>query len=308
MKWRKTGLVYGPAGHEPWARSHAMLPTPLLIPELGIVRIFINCCDEAGVSRPGFVDVLPDAPTVVVNRSSDPLMDIGHPGTFDENGVLCTSVLRAPDGRLYMYYVGFELGTRIRYRLLTGLAISEDNGVSFTRYSVTPVLERSPDELFFRCGPCVRLENGLFRMWYVAGSEWLVVGGKPMPRYCIKYLESMNGLEWGSTGRLVLDITREDEHGFGRPWVVQSAAGYAMYYSVRRKSFGAYRMGFATSLDALNWDRHDEDLGLDVEPGGFDSDAIMYAAVIYLDGKEVCYYNGNEFGRAGFGAAIRTAV
>ena len=305
MKWRKLGLVHQPDGTAPWARTHAMVPTPLDMPELGIIRIFITCCDDAGIGRPGFVDVLKEDPTRVVNISRAPLMDIGLPGTFDESGVLATSVVRCPDGRLFMYYVGFEIGTKIRYRLLSGLAISEDGGVSFLRQSTTPVLERSPDDLYFRGGPFVRLENGVFRMWYVGGSAWLDVAGKPMPEYRIKYLESGDGIAWGRQGQVVLDITERDEHGFGRPWVVpRRDGGFTMFYSVRRKSLGAYRMGCATSADGLSWRRHDDDMGLDVGSAGFDSHAIMYAAVIEHGGQTYCYYNGNEFGRDGFAVAV----
>ena len=305
MKWRKLGVVYRPDGTAPWARTHGMLPTPLDMPELGIIRIFITCCDDAGISRPGFVDMLRDDPTRVVNHSSQPLMDIGLPGTFDESGALATSVVRCPDGRLFMYYVGFEIGTRIRYRLLSGLAISEDGGHTFHRHSTTPVLERTPEDLYFRGGPFVRLEDGVFRMWYVGGSSWLDIAGKPMPEYRIKYLESSDGIAWDGEGQVVVDITEQDEHGFGRPWVMpRPGGGYTMYYSVRRKSLGAYRMGCASSPDGLSWRRHDQDMGLEVGPDAFDNHAIMYAAVIEVDGQTYCYYNGNAFGRDGFAVAV----
>jgi len=304
--WEKCGLVWGPDGGLPWARTHAMVPTPVSLPHLGVIRIFFSSCDDAGISRPGFVDVSPAHPTRVCHVHPLPLMDIGQPGTFDENGVLVTSVILVPDGRLFMYYVGFEIGTRIRYRLLSGLAISEDDGLTFVRHSTVPILERRPDDLYFRGGPCVRLENGRFRMWYVGGSHWLDIDGKSMPEYRVKYLESADGLAWTGSGRLVLDITRDDEHGFGRPWVLPvDAGGYEMYYSIRRKSLRAYRMGYALSADGLSWSRQDEAMGLDVTPGGIDSDAIMYAAPLRVGDAMVCYYNGNDFGRAGFAVAVR---
>jgi hypothetical protein len=303
MRWTKLGLVHVPDRRQSWSRSHAMVPTPVYLPGRGVIRIFVTGCDADGIGRPGFVDVLPEAPTAVVNASVGALMDLGAGGTFDENGVLCTSVVRAPDGRLFMYYVGFEIGTRIRYRLLTGLATSEDDGLTFERHSVTPILERSPNELYFRGGPFVRIDDGRFRMWYVAGSTWLDVGGKAMPEYRVKYLESADGMTWGASGRTVLDITEADEHGFGRPWVTGDAGAYDMFYSVRRKSLGAYRMGHAVSADGVRWERRDAQLGLDVEPGAFDSEAIMYAAVINTPAGTICYYNGNDFGREGFGAA-----
>ncbi len=305
MNWLKLGMVWGPDGTLPWARTHAMVPTPIDLPHLGVIRIFFSGCDQAGIARPGFVDVSPADPTRVVAVHPEPLMDIGVPGTFDENGVLVTSVVRLPDGRLHMYYVGFELGTRIRYRLLSGLAVSNDDGVTFVRHSPVPVLERNPDDLYFRGGPCVLHENGRFRMWYVGGSHWLDIDGKAMPEYRVKYLESDDGIAWGGSGRLVLDITDEDEHGFGRPWILPTSYGYEMYYSVRRKSLRAYRMGYAVSNDGLSWRRRDEQMGLDITPGSFDSDAIMYAAPIRVGDRMYCYYNGNDFGRDGFAVAVR---
>ena len=305
MRWRKLGIVFRPDASLAWSRTHAMVPTPLLMPDLGVLRVFYTGCDDAGIGRPGYVDLDPLDPTKVVSACRQPLLDVGRPGTFDENGVLTTSVVRLPDGRLFMYFVGFELGTRIRYRLLTGLAISEDGGRSFHRHSNTPMLERTPEDLYFRGGTFVRLENGVFRMWYVGGSSWLDIGGKPLPEYRIKYLESRDGMAWDGHAQVVVDITEPDEHGFGRPWVVpRHDAGYTMYYSVRRKSFGAYRMGCATSPDGLSWRRQDADMGLDVGPDAFDNHAIMYAAVIEVDGRTYCYYNGNEFGKDGFAVAV----
>lgn len=305
MNWLKLGLVWGPDGTLPWARTHAMVPTPIDLPQLGVIRIFFSGCDQSGIARPGFVDVSPADPARVVAVHPEPLMDIGLPGTFDENGVLVTSVVRLPDGRLHMYYVGFELGTRIRYRLLSGLAVSDDDGVTFVRHSPVPVLERTPDDLYFRGGPCVLHENGRFRMWYVGGSHWLDIDGKAMPEYRVKYLESDDGIVWGGSGQLVLDITDKDEHGFGRPWIRPTLDGYEMYYSVRRKSLRAYRMGYAVSTDGLSWRRRDEQMGLDITPGSFDSDAIMYAAPIRVGERMYCYYNGNDFGRDGFAVAVR---
>jgi sucrose-6-phosphate hydrolase SacC (GH32 family) len=307
MQWRKHGIIYCPDAAQPWSRSHAMVPTPLLMSELGVLRVFYTSCDAKGIGRPSFVDLDPADPRRVLSANGEPILDIGAPGTFDENGVLPTSVVRAPDGRLLMYYVGFELGTKIRYRLLTGLAISEDGGASFRRASRVPILDRSDTELYFRGGPFVMHDAGRYRMWYVAGSRWIELDGKAMPEYRVMYLESADGIHWASNGRLVMDISEDDEHGFGRPWVTQEAGRYCMYYSVRRKSLRAYRMGYAESDDGIHWDRQDSTLNLDVGPDAFDASAIMYAAPIELDGTTWCFYNGNDFGRDGVALASRAS-
>jgi hypothetical protein len=303
MKWRKLGLAYRPDGTLPWAVSHAMIPTPMLI-NGDIIRVYATFCDGGFVGRAGYVDLDARDPTRVKGMSPLPVLDIGIRGGFDENGVAPLSVVRVDERTLYLYFVGFELGTKIRYRLLTGLAVSEDGGVSFRRVRRTPVLERSDAELYFRCGPCVVLEQGRFRMWYIAGSEWTDVGGKEMPVYNVKYAESVDGIHWPDAGTPCLAPAGADEHGFGRPYVMRDAAGYRMYLSVRRRSVAAYRLGYAISTDGLDWTRRDDELGLDVSPSGWDSQAIMYSAVIEAGGRTYAFYNGNDFGREGFGVAV----
>ena len=304
MRWKKLGLVYGPDGGLPWAKSHAMIPTPIRMNDR-VVRVFVTFCDAKGIGRPGYVDVSASNPMEVLSVSQQPLLDIGKPGTFDENGLLTCSVINLGDGKMFMYYVGFELGTQIRYRLLTGLAISEDGGNTFCRYSPTPVLERSATEIYFRCGPYCLYGPQRYRLWYVAGSEWIDLDGKSMPVYDIRYAESEDGIHWPEEGEVQIAITEPDEHGFGRPCVIaKPSGGYRMFYSVRRRSFGAYRLGYAESADGHVWNRMDDRLNLDVSPGSFDSDAIMYAAPIEIDGKLYVFYNGNEFGKAGFAVAV----
>jgi hypothetical protein len=281
-----------------------MIPTPVRLDER-VLRVYVTFCDDRGIGRPGYVDVSAADPLRVLGVSQRPLLDLGRPGTFDENGLLTCSVLDRGNGVLFMYYVGFELGTKIRYRLLTGLAVSTDHGHSFHRHSEVPVLDRSATELLFRCGPYAVAGGAGVRLWYVAGSDWLDVDGKPIPVYDIRYAESRDGIEWPAEGCVQIEVSRPDEHGFGRPAVIgKPGGGYRMFYSVRRKSVRAYRMGYAESADGVEWTRMDERLCLDVSPGQFDSDAIMYAAPFEADGRLYVFYNGNEFGRTGFGIAL----
>jgi hypothetical protein len=79
-----------------------------------------------------------------------------------------------------------------------------------------------------------------------------------------------------------------------------------MFYSIRRRSLDAYRLGYAVSADGVRWERRDEDLNLDAGPERFDHQAIMYSAVIELIGSTYCFYNGNDFGRHGFAVAVRS--
>lgn len=303
MKWRKLGVVWNTPGQESWSRSHAMGPTPVLLHE-GEIRVFLTTLDAEGRGRPIYVDVDAMRPTRVLRVSERPLMDIGEPGTFDDNGLMPISFVKTANGELRMYYAGFEICHRIRYRIFSGVAISRDGGESFERVQRAPVLDRSDQELFFRGGPFAMFDDGVYKLWYVAGSEWTVLNGKPMPVYDLRYLESKDGIRWDDLGPVVMAVTGEDEHGFGRPWVVRRGPrDWQLFYSIRRRSLSAYRLGYAESQDGVHWTRKDDEVGLDVSPGDFDSDAIMYSAVVTVGGRTWCFYNGNNFGATGFGVA-----
>lgn len=300
MRWKKHGLIYHPDGSKWWARSHAMIPTPIQLND-DVVRVFITCCDEEGIGRVGYVDVDARNPANIIGASEEPQLDIGQPGTFDENGVLVCSVVETPAQEKFMYYAGFELGKKIRYRLLTGMAKQRKGDAIFYRVKQTPVLERSENELFFRGGPFVLNENGKFRMWYVAGGTWEQVGSAIKPVYEIRYIESDDGVHWPDEGVPCIQIERGNEHGFGRPYVVKDDDIYRMFYSVRRRDVESYRLGYAESDDGIHWQRKDEEIGLDVSESGWDSEMVCYSAVICLHGCWYMFHNGNDFGRTGFG-------
>jgi predicted GH43/DUF377 family glycosyl hydrolase len=302
MKWRKLGVVWKPDGKLWWARTHASCPTPVRLDD-GTLRIYVQCRDDKNVGRVGFVDIDPSDPLRVLGCSEAPVLDIGAPGAFDDNGVFQTSIVSAGDGRLLMYYVGFELCHHVRYRLLTGLAASTDGGRHFERVKTTPVLERSDAERLFRCGPFVEVTNGVYRMWYLGGSDWTNPGGKAMPVYDLRYIESADGITWPDRGRVLMQPAEQEEHGFGRPYILRDGGLYRMFYSIRRRMPQQYRMGYAESKDGMSWIRKDEQLGIDVSATGWDSESIEFAAIAKTAGSTFMFYNGNDFGATGFGVA-----
>jgi predicted GH43/DUF377 family glycosyl hydrolase len=301
MKWNKQGRIYVPDGHNSWAKKYAFPPTPYFL-NSEVIRIYVAFCDENTVGRIGYVDVSADNPAEVIRVSDEPVLDIGKPGAFDENGILPTSIV-AVDDKLYLYYVGYQLGQKLRYYQFEGLAISTDGGNSFTRAQRVPVTDRSDQELVNRTSAFVRRRAGVFQMWYVGGSEWTIVDGKPLPVYNIKYLESADGINWPAAGRVCIDYESEDEHAFGKPFVFEHAGRHRMFYSVRTRSKG-YRIGYAESVDGHDWIRKDDEVGIDVSTSGWDSQMIAYACVVQHKDKFYLFYNGNNCGETGFGYAV----
>jgi len=300
MNWGERTLLLRKEHFPEWGKESAMLPTPIqLSPD--VIRVYATFCDAENIGRIGYFDISSANPLEIIKVSKTPVLDIGKPGSFDDNGVTVCSVIKV-NNCLYMYYAGFEICTNIRYRILTGLAISEDNGDTFQRISDAPILDRSTQELFFRCGPFVLKEDNVFKMWYIGGSSWITQKGKELPIYDMRYIESDDGIVWPSHGKIIIPITDSDEHGFGRPYVQTNQdleVPYHLHYSIRKISHQAYRLGFATSSDGINWQRKDNLINLDVSKDNFDSKAIMFAAPILINGKNWLFYNGNDFGKDG---------
>ncbi|WP_456399945.1 hypothetical protein [Persephonella sp.] len=302
MKWIKKDLIFSPKKfRNSWIYSHAYIPTPYFISE-NVIRIFVAFWDKEKVGRIGFVDIDAENPQKILRVSEKPSLDIGEPGTFDDNGIAPVSIVDEAN-HIRLYYFGFQICKKIRYYLLSGLAVSKDRGVSFKRLSKTPILERSNDEYFLRSAPFVLKENNLYKMWYVAGSEWIEVNGKQVPKYNIRYLESKDGINWGEKGIICIDFQNDDEHGFGRPWILKDGNLYRMFYSIRTRPKG-YRLGYAESKDGINWIRKDDEIGIDVSEEGWDSKTICFSAVVRYKDRVYMFYNGNNFGEDGFGYAI----
>jgi len=64
-----------------------------------------------------------------------------------------------------------------------------------------------------------------------------------------------------------------------------------------------YRLGYAYSTDLANWQRDDATLGLTGTKGDWDADMQCYPHFFVLNGQLLLLYNGNNFGRDGFGLA-----
>ncbi len=301
MKWIKKGLIYSPNGKDYWKKHSALQPTPILIDE-DIIRIFVGFRDENGISRVGFVDINANNPSKVLNVSPEPSLDIGAPGTFDENGVVPCAIIER-ENKFFLYYAGYQLGQKVRFYAFGGLAISKNKGKSFRRYSEVPIIDRTDNELFFRAIHSIIFEDGKWKVWYGGGSEFIKEKNKTLPVYNIRYQESLDGIHYNNDGVICLDIKGGEEYRVGRPYVIWDKDIYRMFYSVGTKS-KLYRLGYAESKDGIDWVRKDNEIGIDISESGWDSEMMSYPSVIMYKNKVYMFYNGNNYGYNGFGYAV----
>jgi hypothetical protein len=309
--WEKRRRIYVPDGSLSWMRTHGSLPVTDLVDEAAL-RIQFAGRDDAGRSRIGWIDVDPADPETIVHISSEPLLPLGDRGTFDDSGMMPSCVVSA--GRLkYLYYIGWNPQVTVSYRLAIGLAVSEDGGRTYRRYSAGPLLDRDRDEPFFNTAPCVIREVDRWRMWYVSCTGWKDVQGRAEPEYHVKYAESDDGISWRRTGIVCIDYDGSAQ-AIGRPWVMHLGDRYGMWFSYRgligyrTDPETSYRIGYAESSDGLRWDRKPDPAGLDRSADGWDAGMVCYTTICSLGGRRHCFYNGNGFGRSGFGYAVEDSA
>ena len=119
--------------------------------------------------------------------------------------------------------------------------------------------------------------------------------------HLIKYAESRDGIQWQRDGRIAIPFAAPDEYAMSKPCVLKHNGRYRMWYSFRG---AAYRIGYAESDDALVWQRLDHLAGIEPSSAGWDADSVEYPHVFEHGGRLWMLYNGNGYGRTGFGIAV----
>lgn len=304
FNWCKKGILFSPCGEGKTLNSHAQVMAPIIIDDK--LRIFFSSRPKPGITLPFYADF--DLNTFqLIKVNSEPILQLGKPGTFDEHGIMPSCIVKNKDD-LYLYYSGWQKSVGVPYNNYTGLAISKDNGRNFKKYSSSPILDRNSNELYSATSPHVLKENNLWHAWYSSGTGWYKVDGKLEHVYNLKYAYSEDGKKWRQEGKIVIN-SKNDFEALCKPAIIKINDTFYMWFSFRgskgfRDGSQSYRIGLAYSKDMINWTRDDKLSGIDVSESGWDSLMIAYPSIIKIHGKYVMFYNGNSFGKDGFGYAI----
>lgn len=139
-------------------------------------------------------------------------------------------------------------------------------------------------------------------MWYGSTATWDAGNGEML--HVINYATSNDGHSWHREG-LAVPYELSKAQAFSRPTVLPNDHGiYEMWFSYRSGSGAKYRIGHAVSREGRNWSLSLEDTGIDVAAEGWDSEMIEYPFVFDHAGQRYMLYNGNAYGKTGFGLAV----
>lgn len=310
VKWKKKGFIYKPDGSIPWSVSHAQVPVADYIEDENVIKVYFSTRDKQGRSLPACISLDADDPKKILEISQDPIMSLGDLGMFDDCGVMPSWIINKGNNEKWLYYIGWNVRNTIAYHNSVGLAISKDGGITYNRFSKGPLWDRNYIEPHYSGTSCVIFDKGIWKNWYLSCTEWCIVDGKTEPRYHIKYAESVNGIDWERKGVVAIDYHNSKEAGIVKASVVIVNGEYKMWYSYRNfdnyriNKSNSYRIGYASSVDGINWKRQDDKSGIERSEKGWDSLMIEYPHVIKVKNQYLMFYNGNGFGESGFGFAV----
>ncbi|MBQ7516469.1 MAG: hypothetical protein IJS96_09325 [Schwartzia sp.] len=302
MKWKKKGLIFCPEGKHGWDVTGFMTPHARLMGD--VIRLWGGIRDAKGASRIAWIDVAAENPGEVVAVYDEPALDLGAPGCFDDNGVILGDVIE-DGGQLRLYYVGFQHVANVKFYAFTGLAVSDDGGRHFRRYSQAPVMDRSDTGRYGRCIHTVLKERDGYRIYYAIIDDWRVIHGVPYPVYDIWYTFSADGTHIPAVDDCRCVTTSPEEYRIGRPKVYPRAdGGYEMFYT-RDFVTKEYVIGYARSEDGTDWTRLDGDdkAQLLKSAAGWDAEMACYPVQVRYKDRLYLFYNGNGMGASGVGYA-----
>lgn len=318
MKCEKLGQIFRPQDHTlpNGAVDYAQSPQALVLNDR--VRIYFSCrsVDEKNkkfCSQIAYVDMDKKLETIL-DVSSHQVIPLGRRGTFDEHGIFPFSVF-ADEERVCAYTCGWSRRVSVSVETSTGFAESFDGGKTFQKLGNGPIFGATLKQPFLVGDSFVRKYDDQYHMWYMYGTKWVkeYIHSDPDRVYKIGYASSRDGINWTPQNKQIIpDVLHENECQ-ALPSVLKVKDTYHMVFCYRdvfgfrtekRKS---YRIGYATSTDGQNWTRMDEKLNLSLgDDGDWDSHMQCYPHLCEIDGHVYLLYNGNTFGKFGFGAARLT--
>ena len=317
MKWKKLGQIFSPQKvndgiEREWMKEFSQCTSTLVFEDF--VRIYFSCRpykDQEGQAKSytAFIDVDRKDLSKILRVAENPVLSLGKLGAFDEFAVYPSSVLREGD-KVYLYYAGWNRMRSVPFNTSIGMAVSNDGGTSFERMGDGPILGPSLSEPFVISGPKIRKFEGKYFLFYLAGTEWVMHNGSPEIIYKNKMAISEDGVNWTRMNRNIIEDKIDHLECQAGPDVFFYKEKYHMYFVYRhgvdfRSAPGrGYKIGYAHSDDLINWTRDDENSGIEYSEEGWDSTMHHYPHVFELDGFHYMVYNGNEFGKYGFGLAI----
>jgi hypothetical protein len=314
MIWEKIGKLFDPTDYELINNSKEFAQSPQTLIFDNFIRIYFSTrVKESGgmyLSNIAYVDFSQDLKKIIA-VSTNTVLPLGELGTFDEHGIFPINPFKDGD-RILAYTCGWSRRVSVSVETSIGLVYSDDHGNTFKRMGPGPILSSSINEPVLVGDGFVQKYGNTYFMWYIFGKKWIKATDKEPPArvYKIAYATSNDGINWNKVeGRQIISDVIDSNECQALPTVVEHNGIYHMVFCYRHaidfrtNPKRGYKLGYAYSKDLKNWIRDDKKLNFSLSDNGWDSEMMCYPHLFKVKDQIYLLYNGNNFGKYGFGAA-----
>ena len=297
------GLVVDPRYFSFKDFTFVAVPVPVLL-EDNVAKIYYTARDKT--NRSHTMSLLFDLEKMSpVNGSHQLELAPGSLGAFDDSGVMATSILNV-NNEIWMYYIGWNLGTTVPFRNSIGLAKKLQGANTFVRFSEGPVLDRNRHEPYFCAGCDVRYNPHTFNfeMYYLRCTTWCSKVSNSGVSYHVRWTYSENGYDWVQPGKVALDYSNKNEYAISSPRHVQGTEGktYCLYSSRADSESPNYRIRIVPMYNNSSAGQSPSTILIEDKGSHWCNQMVCYPGLIKYKDFYIVFYNGNAYGQTGIGA------
>jgi len=315
MKWEKLGKIFDPLDYELYDDYIGYAQSPQVLINDNFIRIYFSTRKKSDngkyISHIQYVDMNKDF-TKVLDVSKHEVVPTGKLGCYDEHGIFPINILDY-NGEIFAYLSGWSRRISVSVETGIGIAKSYNNGRTFSKLGDGPILTSSLHEPYLVVDGFVKNYDNIFHMWYIYGTEWTQINDNEEAErtYKIGHATSLDGVIWNKESKQIISDSIEYECQ-ALPTVIKIRNRYHMYFAYRstfdfrNNSNNSYKIGYAYSDDLIKWTRDDNNAGIELSDTGWDCEMMSYPHVFECDNEVYMLYNGNSFGKDGFGIARLT--
>ena len=298
FQWEKLGQLYKPKALCEKLQTHAANPLAIHLQD-DVYRIFFSGRDAQNRSSVGFVDI--DILTQSIQyMNPQPVFEYGAADSFFVHGV-SIGCAHYVGGKTLILFMGWQCPPSEHWRGDIGVLLMENNNSMVLQSSVPYLSTDEIDPLSLSYPWVVKQPDNSFMMYYGSTLSWESPNGEMI--HVINQASSSDGINWVKHG-LAIPYSLGEAQAFSRPTVFVDKHGHHhMWFSYRSGLGTQYRIGYASSFDGRSWELALHQAGIDVANSGWDSEMIEYPFIFTHKGQIYMLYNGNGYGKTGFGLA-----
>jgi len=297
MRWVNRSHLYSCDGLHSKLNSHAANPLPLHLKD-DIYRIYFSARDSRNRSSVGAVD-FDIVERRLVKEHRTPFFTYGPSDSFYSHGVSIGNAYQV-GSTWYMLFMGWQQPKGEHWFGEIGrLIVNSDFSLSLD--SNEPFFGLDKEDPISLSYPWVEKLGDQYQMWYGSTIEWDV--GNDEMLHIIKSATSEDGHTWRKTGKAI-PYSIGHAQAFSRPTVLaQKDMPLTMLFSYRSGDGSSYKIGSSVCAPDSKWQEVKDVSSLSAASKGWDSQMQEYPFVWQHKDQVHILYNGNDFGKSGFGIA-----